>query len=358
MVVEAHPYHRPASASPALTVDLDPFIGEDNDELNATYPLIDMLDGATQGDEMKSTGRRGGGGGGRLKTSSATEFESLEALTQMDEFEKLEAMVKDGTAPHVDSPGGDRGDRGDCGDRGDRGRRSATQSADVSPARVTLLGAGSQAERGEKLLRLKLEVNPQDADSIYELAHLLGDMGREGEAAAFYRTALAIHPEHEHGIAHVINGGGAASALAAPSQRRLDYEPALRAAIEADAQDAASMYELAHLLRSRGREDEAAIVYRTALAIQPEHADEVPGVPAVTGSVAVRAAPASPLHNLVNSRRQNTQASRLKVSVWGGCKCVCVCVCVVSSRSPPPPLPPAQAGRQAGVRAAMYRLEP
>ena len=322
MVVEAHPYHRP---TPPTAVDHDPFIGEEDDEelnstfsptavdhepfigeeddeeLNSTYPLIIMLDGVTLGDEMKSTGRQGGG---RKKTESATEFESLEALTQTDEFEKLEAMVKDDTSPHVGSPG-DEDARAD----------PAVRSPDVSPARVTLLGAGSQAERSEKLLRLKLEVNPQDADSLYVLAHLLGDTGREDEAAAVYRAALAIEPEHEHGIAHVINGSGASSATAAP----MDYEPALRADIEADPQDAASMYELAHLLRSRGCEHEAATVYRTALAIRPEHTDGVPG--------AASAIPASPLHDLATSHQQSMQhASLVKVRRRGheytcGCGC-------------------------------------
>lgn len=114
-------------------------------------------------------------------------------------------------------------------------------------------------QRAAKLL-------PGDAESLYNLANVLGVGGRWEEAQAGYRRALQVNPEFavaHFGLAAALRQLGQLEAAAASYRRGLQLQPAM----------AGAHTNLGNVLLQLGRLQEAVTSYRAALEIEPESAE-------------------------------------------------------------------------------------
>ena len=117
----------------------------------------------------------------------------------------------------------------------------------------------------EYLIRRALEVDPDNADALYELATLLRVLRRFDEALTRLERHRALVPGDFQALADI---GRCLSGL----NRFAEAESALREAI-AGQDDANTRYDLAFAIDRSGRLPEAVAEYRRALARNPNHRD-------------------------------------------------------------------------------------
>jgi predicted O-linked N-acetylglucosamine transferase (SPINDLY family) len=120
--------------------------------------------------------------------------------------------------------------------------------------------------QAEALYRRAIELEPQRAELVNNLGHVLQDLGRLEEAVNAYRQAVALKPDFA--LAHV-NLGAALGALKRPQEAVAAYRQAL-----AHLRNNAELHcHLGNALNALGRRDEAVACYRRAIALSPSHGD-------------------------------------------------------------------------------------
>jgi Flp pilus assembly protein TadD len=140
---------------------------------------------------------------------------------------------------------------------------------ELSPQLLTALGAALWRAGADPvpLLAAAQECHPTDFWLNFDLANVLAKKQRWGEAAGYYRAALAVRPET--GAAHN-NLGCALERLGRPDEAIRAY----RRALALDPKDAAPHNNLGTTLADQGRLEDAIREYRRAidLALAPEGA--------------------------------------------------------------------------------------
>lgn len=164
-------------------------------------------------------------------------------------------------------------------------RRAATQSrgsaavtmpagpaADVFVAAVRHHAAGQLAD-AEAHYRRVLAMQPDHADSAFNLGVALRQLGKVDEAIAAYAQALRIKPDYPE--AH-FNLGNALIAAGKPGEAVIAYAHALR--VKADHTRAAANLSIAYsqlgvALINEGKYDAAAAAFAEAIALNPDAAE-------------------------------------------------------------------------------------
>jgi predicted O-linked N-acetylglucosamine transferase (SPINDLY family) len=122
-----------------------------------------------------------------------------------------------------------------------------------------------QMEESVRCLRKSLEIEPDLADSHYELAGMLHAEGRLDEAEAHYRSAVRAAPGNAAIHCHFGNAMAKAG--------RLDEAiECYRKAIELDPRFALAHLNLGSIQGLRGAHDQALRCYEAALALEPDNA--------------------------------------------------------------------------------------
>ncbi len=149
---------------------------------------------------------------------------------------------------------------------------AAPEAADLPPATAVLLGRTladiGHADSSAALLRLAASRHPEDIWVNYNLATALGARpGSREEAVRYYTAARALRPESAHDLAHLLENmgrGGEAEAMFRDLVRRRPDSPR-------------HLGCLGSHLKDRGREAEAEIFldrafteYRTAIRLKPD----------------------------------------------------------------------------------------
>ncbi len=139
----------------------------------------------------------------------------------------------------------------------------------IHPLGWTVLGAiyRAQHRNDEALICLQrlITLAPRDANSHFNLANTLRDLGRASDSVEPYRTALKLKPELPRGFFHLGNMQHEAGLLTAA-------ETSLRKAVQAEPGHIEARSNLAHLLQDMGRLDEALDTYDKALELEPHNA--------------------------------------------------------------------------------------
>ncbi len=119
-------------------------------------------------------------------------------------------------------------------------------------------------DEAEKALRAALAIEADNAEANLDLGMLLAEQSRPVEAEAAFRRALRRNPKMSPAAYNL-------SVLLAADRP----EEAIRWARSAYASDASAKngYNLAFLLRQRGKPDEAAALLRTLVAAHPQFLD-------------------------------------------------------------------------------------
>jgi predicted O-linked N-acetylglucosamine transferase (SPINDLY family) len=120
------------------------------------------------------------------------------------------------------------------------------------------------AEAALQAMRMALELDPIDAETLSNIGLLLKELGRPVESEAPLRRALALKPDYAD--AH----NNLASALLAMG-RLHEGEAAARAALALDPASAQAWNNVAVSLQSRNRLADAVQAYRRALALKPDY---------------------------------------------------------------------------------------
>lgn len=123
------------------------------------------------------------------------------------------------------------------------------------------LNALNEPAAAEREMRLAVEYDPNEAGHRAGLADLLAAQGRKAEAEAGYRAALSREPRHPAAIA--LTGLLLAQGRAAEALPFIEPQAARASA------DAYVLAAAAAALNAVGRKGEAEILYRRALALEP-----------------------------------------------------------------------------------------
>jgi tetratricopeptide (TPR) repeat protein len=113
-------------------------------------------------------------------------------------------------------------------------------------------------------LQAAVELDSEQASWFFELASAMASEGRYDEAWVWSDRSIALDPKDAQYRA-------LAGRILRNLRRHSEAESHLREALQLDSQQAAA-HELALLLESDGRTDEALAEYEAAVAIEPEHA--------------------------------------------------------------------------------------
>jgi tetratricopeptide (TPR) repeat protein len=130
----------------------------------------------------------------------------------------------------------------------------------ASTADLTLNAAWRQY-----LIRRALDVNPENADVVYEMGIVLHQLGRNVEALAYLRRYQQMVPGEYRGLTEV---GKCLSDLA----RFAEAESVLRLALRGT-DDAITHFDLGYVLDQQGRLSEAIVEYERAIRVNPNHVD-------------------------------------------------------------------------------------
>jgi len=116
----------------------------------------------------------------------------------------------------------------------------------------------------EHLVRRALDAEPSSPEAVYELATLLHQLGRHGEALVQFQRYRELVPGDDQVFTQI---GRCFSDVA----KFTEAETWLRRALEWS-DDAVTLYDLGFVLEGQGRAAEAMDAYRRALARDPNHA--------------------------------------------------------------------------------------
>ena len=111
-----------------------------------------------------------------------------------------------------------------------------------------------------------IQINPQDAESHYNLANTLRELGRLDEAETSYKEAISLKPDFA--LAHY-NLGTALQAMG----RFDDSEVSYKQAITWKPDYAEAYNNLGNTLRELGRFDDAEVSYKQAITWKPDYAE-------------------------------------------------------------------------------------
>ena len=126
--------------------------------------------------------------------------------------------------------------------------------------------AESRFKEAERVFRLVIEREPNDAVAYYKLGNALYKQGKLDEAIANYNKAIKINPNDA--IAYY-NLGNALSDRGKLDEAIANYNKA----IKINPNDADAYYNLGNALSDRGKLDEAIANYNKAIKINPNDAD-------------------------------------------------------------------------------------
>ena len=116
----------------------------------------------------------------------------------------------------------------------------------------------------EHLVRLALDADPSSPEVVYELATVLHQRGRHGEALVQFQRYRGLVPGDDQVLTQIGRCLGDVG-------RFNEGETWLRRALEWS-DDAVTLYDLGFVLEGQGRAAEAMVAYRRALARDPNHA--------------------------------------------------------------------------------------
>lgn len=130
----------------------------------------------------------------------------------------------------------------------------------------SILKAGRRYDEAEFACRQALELSPERAEILQDLALVLAETGRSAEAEALYRRALELEPD----FAEAHNNLGA---LLKQAGRLAEAEAAYRRALELDGDCAQAHNNLGVLYKESDRLADAEAAYRRAIDLKPDYAD-------------------------------------------------------------------------------------
>lgn len=138
------------------------------------------------------------------------------------------------------------------------------------PDALHLLGLIAQANGdlalAEAHIRRALTARPQEAMFHYNLANVLRDAGRFGDAVASYRSALQFRPDDADTL---LNLGSTLAAHGDPAAAADCY----RILLHQTPRHLSALLSLGEVLRSLGQDSDARAVYQKALEIDPDHCE-------------------------------------------------------------------------------------